>query len=121
MCVDACPFAAITLVGEDGDRVASTPCKGCGACVPVCPADAIDVAGYTDARIKGMIDGLLGVSFTWHPSTGGTTIGRGPQNRSVREIVRDEQVMRRRILAALADGPSRCPRSRRPSSARPTK
>jgi heterodisulfide reductase subunit A len=61
MCVDACPFAAIALVGEDGARVGAigpTGCKGCGACVPVCPVDAIDLAGYTDARIRGMIDAL---------------------------------------------------------------
>jgi len=32
-----------------------------------------------------------------------------PANRSVREIVRDEQVMRRRILAALEDGPLTVP------------
>jgi predicted Rossmann fold nucleotide-binding protein DprA/Smf involved in DNA uptake len=30
-------------------------------------------------------------------------------NRNVREIVRDEQVMRRRILAALGDGPLTVP------------
>ena len=30
-------------------------------------------------------------------------------NRSVREIIRDEQVMRRRVLAALADGPLTVP------------
>jgi predicted Rossmann fold nucleotide-binding protein DprA/Smf involved in DNA uptake len=44
------------------------------------------------------------------PSPGGTTIrDANPANRSVREIVRDEQVMRRRILAALADGPLTVP------------
>jgi hypothetical protein len=32
-----------------------------------------------------------------------------PGRRDVREIVRDEQVMRRRILAALADGPLMVP------------
>jgi predicted Rossmann fold nucleotide-binding protein DprA/Smf involved in DNA uptake len=32
-----------------------------------------------------------------------------PGQRDVREIVRDEQVMRRRILAALADGPLTVP------------
>jgi heterodisulfide reductase subunit A len=61
MCVDACPFAAITMMGEDGARFAAidpTGCKGCGACVPVCPVDAIDLAGYTDVRIRGMIDAL---------------------------------------------------------------
>ena len=32
-----------------------------------------------------------------------------PANRPLREIIRDEQVMRRRILAALADGPLTVP------------
>ena len=44
------------------------------------------------------------------PTTSGTTIKDAtPENRSVREIIRDEQVMRRRILAALADGPLTVP------------
>ena len=44
------------------------------------------------------------------PTTGGTTIKDAtPGNRSVREIVRDEQVMRRRILAALEAGPLTVP------------
>ena len=44
------------------------------------------------------------------PITGGTKIkDADPGNRSVREIVRDEQVMRRRVLAALADGPLTVP------------
>ena len=38
-----------------------TACKGCGGCVPVCPKDAIDLEGYTDAQIRAMIDGLLGI------------------------------------------------------------
>ncbi len=45
-------------------HVIKTACKGCGGCVPVCPADAIDLQGYTDAQIKAMIDGLLEVSCT---------------------------------------------------------
>ena len=44
------------------------------------------------------------------PTTGGTKIkDADPGNRSVREIIRDEQVMRRRILAALGDGPLTVP------------
>jgi predicted Rossmann fold nucleotide-binding protein DprA/Smf involved in DNA uptake len=44
------------------------------------------------------------------PTTGGATIRDADSaNRSVREIVRDEQVMRRPILAALADGPLTVP------------
>ena len=40
---------------------AKTACKGCGGCVPVCPSDAIDLQGYTDAQIRAMIDGMLEV------------------------------------------------------------
>jgi hypothetical protein len=44
------------------------------------------------------------------PTPGGTTISYADSaDRSVREIVRDEQVMRRRILAVLADGPLTVP------------
>ena len=44
------------------------------------------------------------------PTPGEKTIkDADPANRSVREIVRDEQVMRRRILEALEDGPLTVP------------
>jgi heterodisulfide reductase subunit A len=74
VCVDACPFGAITLVAANGAGVETgtapvagagtavidvSGCKGCGACAPVCPADAIDLRGYTDAQVRAMIDGLL--------------------------------------------------------------
>jgi heterodisulfide reductase subunit A len=74
VCVDACPFGAITLVAADGAsaetgtaRVAGARtavidvagCKGCGGCAPVCTVDAIDLRGYTDAQVRAMIDGLL--------------------------------------------------------------
>jgi heterodisulfide reductase subunit A-like polyferredoxin len=39
-------------------------CKGCGGCVPVCPVDATDLIGYTDAQIRAMIDGMMEVSCT---------------------------------------------------------
>jgi heterodisulfide reductase subunit A len=28
-------------------------------CIPVCPTDAIDLAGFTNAQIEGMIDALV--------------------------------------------------------------
>jgi heterodisulfide reductase subunit A len=70
VCVDACPFGAITLVGADGAAVETEPalrtavidvagCKGCGGCAPVCTVDAIDLRGYTDAQVRAMINGLL--------------------------------------------------------------
>ena len=66
-CIEACPFGAIELVGNDGRGVATIAeagCKGCGACTPVCHTSAIDLQGYTDAEIRAMILGLLSGSAT---------------------------------------------------------
>jgi heterodisulfide reductase subunit A len=63
-CETTCPYDAISKVPLDGKEIASiatTSCKGCGGCVPVCPANAIDLQGYTDAQVRGMIDGMLEV------------------------------------------------------------
>jgi heterodisulfide reductase subunit A len=63
-CEFTCPYDAITKVEEGGKEIAAisrTACKGCGGCVPVCPSDAIDLQGYTDAQIRSMIDGMLEV------------------------------------------------------------
>jgi heterodisulfide reductase subunit A len=46
--VDGRPVVAISEAG----------CKGCGGCVPVCPENAIDLRGYTDAQITAMIESL---------------------------------------------------------------
>ena len=61
-CQEACPYGAIERVNCDGREVAfviPALCKGGGTCVPVCPADAIEVEGYTDAQITATIDSLL--------------------------------------------------------------
>ena len=82
LCVQACPFGAISMFTSlrpagDGHRPAlaeahsgdvsqgavvgvvdATGCKGCGACAPVCPTGAIDLAGYTDAQVTAIIDAL---------------------------------------------------------------
>ncbi len=60
-CLKACPYGAIERITvEDGKKeialVIKSLCKGEGACVPVCPHDAIDVEGYTDEQITAMID-----------------------------------------------------------------
>jgi heterodisulfide reductase subunit A len=83
-CVSACPYGAIERVskplpppkagprrphelaadavaahGREIATISEAGCKGCGGCVPICPENAIDLRGYTDAQITAMIDGLL--------------------------------------------------------------
>ncbi|MEO8556669.1 MAG: 4Fe-4S dicluster-binding protein [Actinomycetota bacterium] len=60
-CLPSCPYDAITAVDIDGRTVAeisAAVCKGCGGCVPVCPEDAIDLLGYTDAQMRASIESL---------------------------------------------------------------
>jgi heterodisulfide reductase subunit A-like polyferredoxin len=49
-------YCVVTL-GEKGAFALSR--KGEGACVPVCPEQAIDIEGYTNEQIKSMIDALV--------------------------------------------------------------
>ena len=46
--------------GKRGEKeialVVGAMCKGEGACVPICPYDAIDIEGYRDDQITAMID-----------------------------------------------------------------
>jgi heterodisulfide reductase subunit A len=61
VCLKACPYGAIERITvDDGKKeiamVVKSLCKGEGACVPVCPHDAIDVEGFTDEQITAMID-----------------------------------------------------------------
>lgn len=61
-CLKACPYGAIekVLCGEkEVAMVIESSCKGEGACVPVCPRDAIDVEGFRDDQILAMIDASL--------------------------------------------------------------
>ena len=58
-CLKACPCGAVekTVCGEkEIALVVGAMCKGEGACVPICPYDAIDIEGYRDDQITAMID-----------------------------------------------------------------
>jgi len=60
-CLPSCPYDAITTADTDGRQVAeisAAVCKGCGGCVPLCPENAIDLLGYTDAQMRASIDSL---------------------------------------------------------------
>ncbi len=60
-CVKACPYEALSLREEGGQKIITVNpalCKGEGACVPVCPEEAIEVWGYGHEQIRSMIQGL---------------------------------------------------------------
>ena len=60
-CDEICTYGAIQQVEKDGKTVAeiiNASCKGCGACLPVCPEDAIELLGYTNSEIEAMIDAI---------------------------------------------------------------
>jgi heterodisulfide reductase subunit A2 len=61
-CLKACPYGAVEKVICDDKEVAlvlSSLCKGEGACVPVCPEDAIALEGFRNEQILAMIDASL--------------------------------------------------------------
>lgn len=60
-CREACSYDAIKKLSMDGKEVAevvSSLCNGGGCCVAVCPENAIELKGYTDAQILAAIDAL---------------------------------------------------------------
>ncbi len=68
MCVDVCPYHAITLEEFEVDgvvkrrvRTDSILCKGCGVCAATCPKGGICVHGFTGEQIKAQVDALLAV------------------------------------------------------------
>ncbi len=61
-CLKACPYSAIgKMVCGDKEvaTVIASLCKGEGACIPICPNDAIDVEGFRNDQILAMIDASL--------------------------------------------------------------
>ena len=70
LCVDVCPYNAITLVdkpGENGGESGKTivvnkaQCKGCGLCQGTCPKRGVYVAGFTMKQISAQIQAALAV------------------------------------------------------------
>ena len=59
MCVDACPFEAISLAGGKA-RVNDVLCEGCGTCSGTCVRGAIDVKNVTALAIHEMISACMG-------------------------------------------------------------
>ncbi len=59
MCVDACPFEAISLVNGKA-YVNEVLCEGCGTCSGTCVRSAIDVKNITQLQIFDMISACMG-------------------------------------------------------------
>jgi heterodisulfide reductase subunit A len=62
ICVPACPFGAIELVGkvkEGSIDFITAACQGCGACAATCNYDAIVMPYFTDEQILAQIDAAL--------------------------------------------------------------
>ncbi len=63
-CLTTCPYEAIKMT-EEGERrfavIDAASCKGCGGCVSYCPENAIDLLGYTDDEISGVIADMIEV------------------------------------------------------------
>lgn len=59
MCVDACPYEAITLVNGKA-HVNEVLCEGCGTCSGTCVRAAIDVKNVTQLQIFEMISACVG-------------------------------------------------------------
>jgi len=67
LCVDVCPYEAITLVDRvNGDPdagkvivVNKAQCKGCGICQGSCPKRGVSIAGFTMEQVSAQITAAL--------------------------------------------------------------
>ncbi|MFO7749410.1 MAG: FAD-dependent oxidoreductase, partial [Desulfobacteraceae bacterium] len=66
LCVDLCPYNAITLESyeEDGRthkmiKTDKALCKGCGICAATCPKEGVVVNGFTPGQIRAQMDAIL--------------------------------------------------------------
>ena len=68
LCVDVCPYHAITLVEKAADQgggrtivINKAQCKGCGLCQGTCPKRGVYVSGFTMKQISAQIQAALAV------------------------------------------------------------
>jgi len=62
LCVSACPFGAIEMLGkvkEGKVRIIEAACQGCGTCAATCNYDAITMPYFTKEQILAQIDAAL--------------------------------------------------------------
>ncbi len=66
LCVDLCPYNAITLEEYEENGVKhkmiktdKALCKGCGICAATCPKEGVVVNGFTPGQIRAQVDAIL--------------------------------------------------------------
>ncbi len=65
VCIDICPYGALTLAPDTGqpawERLLLEPsrCRGCGHCQGICPKQGIEVAGFTASQLLAEISAAL--------------------------------------------------------------
>ena len=62
VCVELCPFGAVSIEGEGADKHAAINvalCKGCGTCVGACPSGAMNQNHFKTEQIMAQISAAL--------------------------------------------------------------
>jgi heterodisulfide reductase subunit A2 len=69
LCVDVCPYNAISLVEYQGDsgmlkriETDTALCKGCGICAATCPKGGVQVHGFTMDQLMAQVEALIKAS-----------------------------------------------------------
>lgn len=73
LCLDVCPYEALAIEREDGNRTAAengngkqklvvraAKCKGCGTCQATCPKEGISVTGFSYGQLSAQVRAALG-------------------------------------------------------------
>ena len=59
-CIRECPYSALTVSDVDQKPVVEKMmCTGCGACIPLCPFNVIDLPTLPDEALEEQIKGIL--------------------------------------------------------------
>ena len=62
VCVELCPYGAISITGDDNAahaEINAALCKGCGTCVGACPSGAMDQQHFKTDQIMAQISAAL--------------------------------------------------------------